>query len=245
MINLYYIRKELDKIGLNLPIHVFGSLDPITSILYFLVGAEIFDGLTWLKYSYFYGAAIYIANYGVLDVELGINLSQDQVRLLSLVKNTYYLEKMKRTMIDFAKNQQFQIGLITVYDNDYKIFNAIKSGAYGYLLKETKAEKIYEAIGETLSGGAAMSPSIAMKTLKLLKNPVVFENPETSEVIELSTREIEVLEQLSKGLKNKDIADNLFISFSTVKKHIENIYKKLQAHNRIELIQKAKQNKLI
>ena len=57
--------------------------------------------------------------------------------------------------------------------------------------------------------------------------------------------EIEILEQLSKGLKNKDIADNLFISFSTVKKHIENIYKKLQAHNRIELIQKAKQNGLL
>jgi DNA-binding NarL/FixJ family response regulator len=152
---------------------------------------------------------------------------------------------IKATEIIKSKYPQIKIVMITVYDNDDNIFNAIKSGADGYLLKETKAEKIYEAIGETLSGGAAMSPSIAMKTLKLLKNPVVFENPETSEVIELSTREIEVLEQLSKGLKNKDIADNLFISFSTVKKHIENIYKKLQAHNRIELIQKAKQNKLI
>jgi DNA-binding NarL/FixJ family response regulator len=152
---------------------------------------------------------------------------------------------IKATEIIKSKYPQIKIVMITVYDNDDNIFNAIKAGADGYLLKETKAEKIYEAIGETLSGGAAMSPSIAMKTLKLLKNPVVFENPETSEVIELSTREIEVLEQLSKGLKNKDIADNLFISFSTVKKHIENIYKKLQAHNRIELIQKAKQNKLI
>jgi DNA-binding NarL/FixJ family response regulator len=152
---------------------------------------------------------------------------------------------IKATEIIKSKYPQIKIVMITVYDNDDNIFNAIKAGADGYLLKETKAEKIYEAIIETLSGGAAMSPSIAMKTLKLLKNPVVFENPETSEVIELSTREIEVLEQLSKGLKNKDIADNLFISFSTVKKHIENIYKKLQAHNRIELIQKAKQNKLI
>jgi DNA-binding NarL/FixJ family response regulator len=152
---------------------------------------------------------------------------------------------IKATEIIKSKYPQIKIVMITVYDNDDNIFNAIKAGADGYLLKETKAEKIYEAIGETLSGGAAMSPSIAMKTLKLLKNPVVFENLETSEVIELSTREIEVLEQLSKGLKNKDIADNLFISFSTVKKHIENIYKKLQAHNRIELIQKAKQNKLI
>ncbi|WP_396179729.1 response regulator [Flavobacterium sp.] len=152
---------------------------------------------------------------------------------------------IKATEIIKSKYPQIKIVMITVYDNDDNIFNAIKAGADGYLLKETQAEKIYEAIGETLSGGAAMSPSIAMKTLKLLKNPGVFEDPEAAEGIELSVREIEVLEQLSKGLKNKDIADNLFISFSTVKKHIENIYKKLQAHNRIELIQKARNNKLI
>ncbi len=90
-----------------------------------------------------------------------------------------------------------------------------------------------------------MSPSIALKTLQLLKNPRVFESSEATEIVDLTTREIEVLEHLSKGLKNKDIADNLFLSTSTVKKHIENIYRKLQAHNRIEMLQKAKQNKLI
>lgn len=152
---------------------------------------------------------------------------------------------IKATEIIKSKYPQIKIVIITVFDNDENIFNAIKAGADGYLLKETKAEKIYEAIGETLSGGAAMSPSIAMKTLKFLKNSVVFEDLETPEQIALSDREIEVLEQLSQGLKNQAIADNLFISFSTVKKHIENIYKKLQAHNRIELIQKAKQNKLL
>ena len=152
---------------------------------------------------------------------------------------------IQATEIIKSKYPQIKIVMITVFDTDDNIFNAIKAGADGYLLKETNARKIYEAITETISGGAAMSPSIAMKTLKLLKNPVAFENIEDSELIELSAREIEVLEQLSKGLKNKDIADNLFISFSTVKKHIENIYKKLQAHNRIELIQKAKQNKLL
>jgi DNA-binding NarL/FixJ family response regulator len=78
-----------------------------------------------------------------------------------------------------------------------------------------------------------------------LKNPIPFEIDSQTELVELSTREIEVLEHLSKGLKNKDIADNLFLSTSTVKKHIENIYRKLQAHNRIEMLQKAKQNKLI
>lgn len=152
---------------------------------------------------------------------------------------------IKATEIIKTKYPQIKIVMITVFDNDDNVFNAIKAGADGYLLKETKGEKIYEAILETLAGGAAMSPSIAMKTLKLLKNPQLLEDVGTTELVELSEREIEVLEQLSKGLKNQDIADNLFISFSTVKKHIENIYKKLQAHNRIELIQKAKQNKLL
>lgn len=152
---------------------------------------------------------------------------------------------IKATEYIKSKFPQIKIVMITVFDNDDHVFNAIKAGADGYLLKETKGDKIYEAILETLNGGAAMSPSIAMKTLKLLKNPHLLEDYNTTELVELSEREIEVLEQLSKGLKNQDIANNLFISFSTVKKHIENIYKKLQAHNRIELIQKAKQNKLL
>lgn len=152
---------------------------------------------------------------------------------------------IKATEIIKSKYPQIKIVMITVFDNDDHVFNAIKAGADGYLLKETKAEKIYEAILETLSGGAVMSPSIAMKTLKLLKNPAAFETENQMELVALSTREIEVLEHLSKGLKNKDIADNLFLSTATVKKHIENIYRKLQAHNRIEMLQKAKQHKLL
>ena len=152
---------------------------------------------------------------------------------------------IKATEIIKSNYPQIKIIMITVCDNDDNVFNAIKAGADGYLLKETKAEKIYEAIRETLAGGAVMSPSIALKTLQLLKNPRVFDFSEATEMVELTTREIEVLEQLSKGLKNKEIAENLFLSFFTVKKHIENIYRKLQAHNRIEMLQKAKQNKLI
>lgn len=152
---------------------------------------------------------------------------------------------IKATEIIKSKYPQIKIVMITVFDNDDNVFNAIKAGADGYLLKETKAEKIHQAIQETLAGGAVMSPSIALKTLQLLKNPRVFDSSEATEIIDLTTREIEVLEQLSKGLKNREIAENLFLSFFTVKKHIENIYRKLQAHNRIEMLQKAKQNKLI
>jgi len=90
-----------------------------------------------------------------------------------------------------------------------------------------------------------MTPSIALKTLKLFRNPIDFENQSTQEDIQLTTREIEVLEQLSKGLKYHLIADNLYLSVGTIRKHIENIYSKLQVHNKLEAIQKAKNNNLI
>ncbi|MBC7643222.1 MAG: response regulator transcription factor [Flavobacterium sp.] len=142
----------------------------------------------------------------------------------------------------YIKNKypQIKILMITVFDNDENIFNAIKAGADGYLLKETKSEKLYEAIHEILNGGATMSPSIAQKTMRLLMNPVGITLEKDKMLVELSPREIEVLKHLSKGLKNKNIADNLFLSVSTVKKHIENIFNKLQVHNRIEAIQKLK-----
>ncbi|HMR15060.1 MAG TPA: response regulator transcription factor [Mariniflexile sp.] len=152
---------------------------------------------------------------------------------------------IKATQIIKSKYPQIKILMITVFDNDDSVFNAIKAGADGYLLKETKAEKIYEGIQDILAGGAAMSPAIAMKTLKLLKDQIILESYNETESVQLSPREIEVLEQLSKGLKNKDIAGNLFLSAFTVKKHIENIYRKLQAHNRIEMLQKAKQKKIL
>lgn len=143
------------------------------------------------------------------------------------------------------KYPQIKILVLTVFDNDENIFNAIKAGADGYLLKDAKQQKIYESIIEIMEGGAAMSPSIALKTMKLLHNPISIENFTENELISLTPREIEILEQLSKGLKNQAIADNLFLSYSTVKKHIENIYTKLQAHNRIEVIQKAKKNNIL
>ena len=88
-----------------------------------------------------------------------------------------------------------------------------------------------------------MTPSIALKTLKLLREPMVFET-ENEEII-LTNREIEVLEQLSKGLKYQIIAENLFLSVGTIRKHVENIYNKLQVHNKLEAVQKAKNNKII
>ena len=152
---------------------------------------------------------------------------------------------IEATEIIKQKYPQIKIIMLTVFDNDENIFNAIKAGADGYLLKEVSPRDLQQGIIETMNGGATMTPSIAMKTLKLFRNPVDFDTLIPKEEINLTTREIEVLDQLSKGLKYKSIAENLFLSEGTIRKHVENIYNKLKVHNRLEAIQKAKNNKYI
>ncbi|MGF1554639.1 response regulator transcription factor [Paucihalobacter sp.] len=155
------------------------------------------------------------------------------------------LNGIETTEIIKTKYPQIKVVMLTVFDNDENIFNAIKAGADGYLLKEIKPQDLYNGILETLNGGAAMNPSIALKTLKLLRNPASIEHQKDQEDLKLTNREIDVLEQLAKGLNYVNIAENLFVSPSTVRKHIENIYKKLQVHNKLEAVQKAKKNNLI
>jgi DNA-binding NarL/FixJ family response regulator len=144
-----------------------------------------------------------------------------------------------------TKYPHIKIIMLTAFDNDENIFKSIKAGADGYLLKEVNPQALHDGIIDTLAGGATMTPSIALKTLKLFRNPIILENKLDTEIIQLTAREIEVLDQLSKGLQYHKIADNLILSVGTIRKHVENIYKKLQVHNKLEAIQKAKDNNLL
>lgn len=156
------------------------------------------------------------------------------------------MDGIKATEIVKSKYPQIKIIMLTVVDDDDCVFNAIKAGANGYLLKEIEAENLYKSILEVTKGGAPMTPSIALKTLNLLRNPNLAEEKEKDlEEIKLSKRETEILIQLSKGLIYNSIAENLIISPSTVRKHIENIYKKLQVHNKMEAVIKARKKNLI
>ena len=155
------------------------------------------------------------------------------------------LDGIETTQVVKQKYPHIKIIMLTAFDNDENIFNAIKAGADGYLLKEINPQDLHDGIVDTLNGGAAMNPSIAMKTLKLLRNPSSIDNEKDKEELSLSKREVEVLEQLSKGLSYTVIAENLILSPSTVRKHIENIYKKLQVHSKIEAVQKAKRHNII
>lgn len=169
----------------------------------------------------------------------------DSVDLILMDIEMPELDGITATQLIKEKYPTIKIVIITIFDNDESIFNAIKAGADSYILKETKAEKIHETIHDSLQGGAVMSPSIALKALQALKKSISPHPAQPSDQSELSPREHEVLECLSVGLTNKRIAEKLFISPFTIKRHIENIYRKLQAQTRIELIAKAKEKGLI
>jgi len=139
-----------------------------------------------------------------------------------------------------------KIIMCTIFDDDEHIFNAIVSGADGYLLKDEPPHKLFYAIEDCLNGGAPMSPFIAKRSLELLRKGGLGNlSNRKAEDYNLTKREIEIVEQLSKGLTYSLIADNLFISSGTVRKHIENIYRKLQVNNKVEAIQLAEKHRLI
>jgi DNA-binding NarL/FixJ family response regulator len=135
--------------------------------------------------------------------------------------------------------------MLTVFDDDDKIFDAIRAGAIGYLLKDEKVERIVDAIKEVLeSGGAPMSPRIARKALKLLMQSE--QDPAKngdSESMQLTDREREILKHLVDGLDYRAISGKLFISPNTVRTHITNIYEKLHVRNKTQAIHVAIKNK--
>ena len=128
-----------------------------------------------------------------------------------------------------------QFMMCTVYDDDDHIFNALRSGASGYILKRTSPAQILEAIHELYDGGSPMSSEIARRVVESMHG-----TKKRSQTVELLTnRENEILDYLAKGYLYKEIATELFISMETVKKHIHNIYGKLHVQNRTEALNKA------
>lgn len=130
--------------------------------------------------------------------------------------------------------------MLTIFDEDEKIFNAIKAGANGYLLKDEPIEKIKEAIVNLLNDeGAPMSPGIARKALNLLmtsKMEFSDEKQVTSTKYNLTEREKEVLVFLTHGLEYKEIASNMNVSPNTVRNHISSIYRKLHVTSKTQAI---------
>ena len=132
--------------------------------------------------------------------------------------------------------------MCTALEEDESIFQALKAGASGYILKKTTPPKLLEAIKELYEGGAPMSSQIARKVVAAFRSQIneddKLSNDRMVSLNTLSKREKEILETLAKGLLYKQIADQLGISKETVKKHVYSIYEKLHVGNRIEAINK-------
>lgn len=128
-----------------------------------------------------------------------------------------------------------QFMMFTVYENDEKVFDALKAGASGYLLKNTGLMQLIEALKELHNGGSPMSANIARKLVTVFRQ----QEKNMPSVEKLSHRENEILQLLSKGLLYKEIAEQLSIATNTVRQHIHKIYEKLHVQNRTEAINKA------
>ncbi len=137
-------------------------------------------------------------------------------------------------------NEDILYMMCTVYEEDEKIFEALRAGASGYILKKTAPGKLLDAIKELSEGGAPMSSQIARKVVAAFSKakPVSEDASALDDIGTLSNREKEILELLSKGMLYKEIAASLYISPETVRKHVYHIYEKLHVNNRVEAVNK-------
>lgn len=129
--------------------------------------------------------------------------------------------------------------VLTVFEDADSVFDSLRSGAVGYLLKSTSPEKILESMRDALAGGSPMSSQIARKVVEVFS----VTKPQTDELEQLTPRETEILNLLSKGFRYKEIAEQLFISRETVRTHIRNIYEKLEVRSNTEAVIKYLKNK--
>ncbi len=138
-------------------------------------------------------------------------------------------------------NSEVKVLMLTVFDDNRNVFEAIRNGANGYILKKTPPAKLLEYIGEAASGGAPMTASIATQVLKMFSQV----NDTKSGDYNLSDREKEVLHLLVEGYSYKMIASKMFIAIDTVRSHIKKIYEKLHVNSKSEAVAKAFKDKLV
>jgi DNA-binding NarL/FixJ family response regulator len=133
---------------------------------------------------------------------------------------------------------EIQVIIVTVYRDRDLLFQALKAGASGYMLKRSSPEELLRAISEVRSGGAPMTGEIARMVVETFQKPTM----ETSSLAELSAREMEILDLVANGLTNKEIGPKLNISYDTVRAHLRRIFEKLHVRCRTEAVMKYLQN---
>jgi DNA-binding NarL/FixJ family response regulator len=159
----------------------------------------------------------------LMDIDMPIENGLQGLRSLRSVKN------------------EVTVLMLTVFDDNERVFQAICHGASGYLLKRTPPEKIIEAIREAHTGGAPMTPSVAKQVLKLFSQPF----QKSDELQTLTPREHDVLSLLVRGYSYKMAAGEMNVGIETLRFHIKNIYTKLHVNSKSEAVAKAIQNKIV
>ena len=139
-----------------------------------------------------------------------------------------------------------RILMLTVSDEEDDLYEAIKAGANGYLLKEISVEEVASAIHSVMQGQSLISPSMASKLLNEFNSlaKMAAEREQLPAPV-LTARELEVLKLVARGMSNKDVADELYISENTVKNHVRNILEKLHLHSRMEAVMYAVRKRLL
>ena len=151
------------------------------------------------------------------------------------------MDGVEATRIICDKYPETQVIMLTTYDDEVYVHDALSKGAVGYLLKETQPSNLIMSILAVKEGSVLISPTIAKKLVKQLDNPVPLSSTsnktnQTPWLDDLTKREKEVLLLLAKGHNNKTIADELFINEQTVRNHVSMIYSKIGVHDRIEVM---------
>ena len=138
-----------------------------------------------------------------------------------------------------------KILMLTVSEEEADLYEAVKNGASGYLLKDASIDEVAQAVALVADGQSLISPSMAIKLLDEFKQMSVIGRRQDVAAPRLTDRELEVLRLVARGLNNRDIAKDLYISENTVKNHVRNILEKLQLHSRMEAVMYAVREKIL
>lgn len=182
------------------------------------------------------------ASNGQQAVDLYIKLRPDIVLMDIQMPVINGVEAIKKIL---ELDKEAKIIILTTFDDDEYVYEGLKSGALGYILKDSSIEKLSESIKVIYQGGALIEPSITKKILSELSKIEKVQKQKEELIEELSAREKEILSLIAKGFSNSEIADKLFLSVGTVKNYVTNILQKLEAKDRTEAVVKAKDLGLI
>ncbi len=175
------------------------------------------------------------------SIEMALQLKPDVILMdFSLPDGT----GLDATRAILATLPHTQIIFLTVHDNDERLIAAMRAGAKGYLLKNLSVNKLLASLRALERGEAAISRIMMARILQEFAQTIPPTNTSPSPLVGLTSREIEVLEELADGITNQEIATRLYISENTVKNHIHNILEKLSLHNRREAIEFARKHGL-